>query len=331
MDIGHCGERFIFEHTMLTSNKLPMKTRYCILFFLVLAFLCGACRSPSPSISTPTENTVTPADIPILSSATPTPVDPQALLQRAIDHFIEADSFQMTSHQITAYRGITAEGIVNTVYGEFNTVSDVLGDPEVKVHVQSEFRYSPGSDFTGEEYYFYEQEGAVFRLSLDGEGQSSIEPIGDGSMEYLLGDAYQTVLQYGKQAQFMAQEADEVVYMLDHPAWYTLQSAIGFADLGFLAMQPTGDELVKDYVEQVYPTVQTVRFVLYVSIAEQVFTKVEMDNQDFMQSFWDAYDQALIDQGADSEQLTQYEILPDHGAEFIFSNYDQVPDFDLPN
>ena len=96
-------------------------------------------------------------------------------------------------------------------------------------------------------------------------------------------------------------------------------------------MQPDGDELVKDYVEQAYPDIKTVRFILHVSIADQIITKVERDNRDFMLSFWSAYNQALVEQGADPDQLTQYEILPELVSEFLFSSYDQISDFDIPN
>ena len=196
---------------------------------------------------------------------------------------------------------------------------------------KSQFRFSRDSEYTGEEYYIYEQDGTVLRRTVETEGLTAAEEAGAQSVESFLGDAYQTILQYGTQAQFTAQDADEVVYTLDHPAWYTLQGAVGFADLGLLAMQPDGDELVKDYVEQVYPNVQTVRFILHVSIADQVITKLELDNRDFMQSFFEAYDQALVDQGADPEQLTRYEILPEHCSEFVFGSYNQVPDFDIQN
>jgi hypothetical protein len=310
-----------------------MKTQSNRIFIILAAlmFLLGACQSSTPVAPGAATSEPIATATKVMPTATPTPIDPQALLQTAVDRFVEASSIQMNSHEVISYQGMAADGSVNAVYGEFNALYDILRDPEMKVHVQSQFRYGPDAAFTGEEYYLYEQGDSAYRLTLNDDEMPFIEEIGGQSVDSLLGDVYQTVLQYGKQAQFISQGDGEVVYVLDHPAWYTLQGAVGFADLGLLAMQPDGAELVKDYVEQAYPDVQTVRFILHVSIANQVITKVEMDNRDFMLSFWNAYNQALVDQGADPEQLTRYEIQPEHGSEFLFSSYGQVSDFDIPD
>ena len=317
-----------------------MKTRsgFFLFFMLAPALLLGACRPSLPSAPAAVAGTaaatpaVTATAIPTpLLTFTPTPVDTQALLQTAVDRFIAASSFQMSVHEIASYQGIAADGTVTPIYGEVNTVYDYLRRPELKVHVRSQFRYSPDSDYTGDEFYLFEQNGAAFMLTLNSGEPPTIEETGGRPVDTLVGDAYQAVLQYGTQAQFTMQDPGEVVYILDHPAWYTLQGALGFADLGLLAAQPNGAELVKEYVGQVYPDVQTVRFILHVSIADQVITRVELDNRAFMQSLWSAYRQALIDQGADPAQINQYEILPEHGVEFLFGSYDQVPDFNIPH
>lgn len=303
------------------SPRLPI-------ILAAVAILLSACQPSLPAATS--EPTATATIAPVLPTATPTPIDPQALLQTAVDRFAGASSFQMSSHEISSYQGIAADGSVNAIYGEFNAVYDVLRSPEKKVHIQSQFRYSPDATFTGEEYYLYEQDGVAYRVTLVVDGAPIVEEIGGRTVDSLIGDVYQTVLQYGKQAEFTTQEDGEMVYMLDHPAWYTLQGAVGFADLGILAMQPDGEELVKDYVEQAYPDIQTVRFILHVSIADQIITQVEMDNRDVMLSFWSAYNQALVDQGADPDQLTHYEVQPEHMSEYYFDSYDQVPDFDIP-
>jgi hypothetical protein len=296
---------------------------------LVLLCLLGACRSAPPTAPAGDGETAIPStDTPAPTTA---PLDAQALLQTAVDHFVEAASFQMSLDEIVSYHGIAADGTVTEVYGEFGSVYDVLREPEPKVRVQSQFRFSPDADFTEETYYGYEEDSKAYMLTFDSEGQSRVEEMRSPTLETLLGDVYSTILEYGPQAQFTTQDTDEVIYTLDHPAWYTLQSAVGFADLGFLAMQEGGAKLVKDYVEQAYPDVQTVRFILHVSVADQAITEVELDNSAFMLSFWEAYNQALVDQGADSAQLTSYEIQPEHHAEFLFSSHNQVPDFTLPN
>jgi hypothetical protein len=279
-------------------------------------------ESETPEAATETEISPTP---------TPAPLDTQALLQTALDRFIEAASFQMSFDEIVSYHGIAADGMVTEVYGDFESVYDVLREPEPKVRVQSQFRFSPAADFTDETYYGYEEDSKAYMLTFDSEGQPRVEELRGQILETLLGDVYSTVLEYGAQAQFTEQDTDEAIYTLDHPAWYTLQSAVGFADLGFLAMQEDGAELVKDYVEHAYADVQTVRFILHVSVADQAITEVELDNRAFMLSFWDAYNQALVDQGADLAQLTSYEIQPEHHTQFLFGSYNQVPDFTLPN
>ena len=299
------------------------------LLLIALVLLFGACSPVSPTAPVADGKTT----IPSTEAPTPTstPLDTQALLQTAVDHFVEAASFQMSIDEIVSYHGIAVDGSVTKVYGEFKSIYDVLREPEPKVRVQSRFRFSPDADFTGETYYGYEEDGKAYRLIFDSDDQPMIEELSGQMLETLLGDVYSTILEYGTQARFTEQEADEVIYTLDHPAWYTLQSAVGFADLGFLAMQEDGAELVKDYVEQAYPDVQTVRFILHVSIADQTLTEVELDNRAFMLSFWDAYNQALVDQGADLAQLTSYEIQPEHHAQFLFGSTNQVPDFTLPN
>ena len=320
----------IVKHVTIMLMKTYPVQRSLIL--LILLFLLGSCQSALPT--TPVvdgETSGASLRTEVLPTLTPTPLDTQALLQTAVDHFTEAASFQMSLDEIVSYHGIAADGAVTEVYGEFTSIYDVLCEPEPKVRVQSQFRYNPGADFTDEEYYGYEEAGSALLLTFDSEGQPIVEELNGQMLETLLGDVYSTILQYGAQALFTEQEAGEVIYTLDHPIWYTLKSAIGFADLGLLAMQEDGAELVKDYVEQAYPDVKTVRFILHISIADQTITEVELDNRAFMLSFWDAYNQALVDQGVDPAQLTRYEIQPEHHTQFLFSSYDQVPDFTLPN
>lgn len=294
----------------------------------MLLFVAGCTDGPATSSTAPVADFATPTQTPTI---TPTPFDPRALLEKAVNHFVEASSFQMSAHEVVSYQANTIEGTVRTIYGEFKTVYDYLRSPESKVHVHSQFRYSPDSDFIDEEYYLFDQDDTVFMVTSIEDGIPTIEETGGQSVDGLIGDAYQAILQYGTEAHFTEQADGEVVYTLDHPAWYTLQGAISFADLGLLYAQPDGAEMVREYAEQAYPNVQPVRFILHVSIADEVITKVELDNRDFMKSVWEAYDQALIDQGADPDQLTQYEIQPDHHTEVLFTNFDEVPNFNLPN
>ena len=300
-----------------------------LLIIMLVVLMVAGCSTEAVTVPTTViVASVTPAP---LATKTSPPLNPQELLQRAIEHFISVSSFQMSTHEVVSYRAIVADGTVRSIYGEYKTVYDILRSPEFKVRVRSQFRYSPDAEFIDEEYCLFEQDGMAFILTFDGEGAPVAEETGSPSVDILMGDVYQAIVQYGTEALFTSQDAAEIVYTLDHPGWYTLQGAIGFADLGLLSSQPNGAELVKDYVEQIYPNVQTVRFVIHVSKADKVITKVELDNRAFMQSFWEEYDCALMDQGADPDQLTRYEIQPEHGNEVLFSHYNQVSDFNIPN
>jgi hypothetical protein len=296
---------------------------YLLIFITVFLFITGCTGNVVPSPTTQATTTAMP-------TVTPTQIDPQALLESAVDHFVETSNFRMSTHEVVSYESITADGTTRSIYGEFKTEYDYLRKPEVKVRVGSQFRYIPDSEFIDEEYYLFEQEGVAFILTFGEDGAAVVKETGGEQVDLLVGDAYQGILQYGKAAEFTEQDGDEFVYKLDHPEWYVLRGAIGFADLGLLHAQPDGDVLVREYAAEMYPDVQPVRFILHVSIADKVITKVELDNRAFMQSFWESYDQALIDQGTDPTQLTQYDIQPEHGMTVLFSDYGQVPDFDLP-
>lgn len=167
-------------------------------------------------------------------------------------------------------------------------------------------------------------------LTFNEDGAPSVEETGGKAIESLIGDAYQAIFLYGKDAEFVQLDGGEAIYLLAPEAWYTLSGAAGFADLGLLYSAPDGLELVKAYAEEHYHDVQPVSFSLHVSIADKVITTIEGDNRAFIQSFFAAYDQALIDQGADPSQLTKYVIKSEHGSEIMVGSYNQVPDFDIP-
>jgi len=103
-----------------------------------------------------------------------------------------------------------------------------------------------------------------------------IEPIG--------GDVYQTLVTYSDQAKFVTEKDGVAVYIIEHPKWYKLKGAIGFAGLGFLHMQENGEQLVEQYVAEHYPNVKTILFTIYVAVDEHLITKVEVDDRDFMVS-----------------------------------------------
>lgn len=309
-----------------------MKKQFLFLvgILVIVVTILTACQAatdlPPTHVATVSEPTApSPTETAIVEA-----VDPQALLDAAVGKFATASSFEMRTHEITSYNAIIEDGSNRMIYGEFNSIYDIHRSPAFKVRVQTDFRYSPDSDFTSEEYFLAEIDGVAYSIRVNEDGSAVIEETGGQSVEALIGDTYQAILQFGKDAVLISQDDDEVVYKFEPAAWYLLPGAVRFADLGLLLAQPNGAELVKEYAEELYPDVSPTQFVLHVSIAMQEITRVEVFNQDFMMSFWEAYDQALVAAGADPTQLTRYEILPEHGAEIIIDQYDQAPDFDLP-
>jgi hypothetical protein len=61
-----------------------------------------------------------------------------------------------------------------------------------------------------------------------------------------------------------------------------------------------------------------------------VIARVVVDDEDFMASIWAEVDRALIERGADPDSLTRYEVMSVNGAEYLFSNYNHVQDFEIP-
>lgn len=308
---------------------MKIKIKSILIASAILMFFIAGCNGSVASEATAViSGATTSTSLPL---STPKALDTQVLLDQAVDHFLTATSLQMKIHDITSYNAITADSTVRSIYGEFDTVYDIQRLPEMKIRVQSDFRFSPESDFYSEEYYLFEQDNVAYMLTFDKNGEPLFEETSGQSIDMLIGDAYQAVMQYGKEAQFDRQEDDGIFYVLDIYDWYTLSGAVSFADLGLLYAQPNGEDLVKEYAQRMYPNVQPIQLILQISLADRAITAIEVNNQAFVESFWEAYDQVLVDQGVDPKQLTHYEIQPEHGGECFVGEYDQVQDFDIPD
>ena len=252
------------------------------------------------------------------------------LLESAVANLQNAASFQMAAHGVRAYRIIDAGGATSMVYGEFNTNYAVIRLPTLKVHASYEYRYDPQADFIAYDSYMYQENDRYFTRLIEASVVSDAEEIDLQRLEPFTSDVYQTLLTYSNQAEFVTVSNGMAVYVLEHPEWYRLEGAIGFADLGFLHGQENGEQLVRQYVEEHYPNVKTLRFTVYVSVNEQVVARVVVDDEDFMASIWAEVDRALIERGANPDNLTRYEVMSENGAEYLFSNYDDVQDFEIP-
>ena len=271
--------------------------------------------------------TATAAEIesePIVTSS------PNEALDRAVANLINAASFKMSVHDIRAYQIIERSGETRMVYGEFNADYAVIRLLTVKAHGSHQYRYDPQGEFQKFDTYTYQENGKYFIRNVEPSGADSIEEIDPEQIEPLAGDVYQTLVNYSDQAKFLSESDGTAVYVIEHPEWYTLNRAIGFADLGFLHMQENGEQLIEQYVADHYLNVTSILFTVYMSVDEHLITKVEVNDSDFMASIWVEIERALIEGGAEPENQTHYEVMDVNGAVFFFGNYNQVQDFEIP-
>jgi hypothetical protein len=253
------------------------------------------------------------------------------LLESAVANLQYVVSFQMAAHAVRAYRAIEPSGATRmVVYGEFYSDYAVMRLPTLKVHATYEDRYDPQDDFIKYESYTYQENGKYFTRFVEASIASDVQEVDLQRIQPMAGDVYQTLVTYSSQAEFVTESDGVAVYILDHPEWYRLEGAVGFADLGFLGLQENGEQLIKQYAADHYPNVKTVHFTIYVAIDEQVIVKVLVDDSDFMDSVWAEVDRALIEGGEKPENLTRYEVMSANGAEYLFSDYNQVQDFEIP-
>jgi hypothetical protein len=289
-----------------------------------------ATQTPLPAVVT-AEPVLTPTataaatgpDLPISSDA-------GELLESAVANLTSATSFRMAAHEIRAYQIIEPSGATTMVYGEFHTEYAVIRLPTLKVHTSYKYRYDPRADFEEYESYMCQENGRYFTRLVEDSIVSDVEEIDLQQLEPLAGDVYQTLVTYSDQAEFVTESNGMAVYVLEHPEWYRLKGAIGFADLGFLYGQENGEQLVRQYVEEHYPNVKTLRFTLHVAVNEKVVARVVIDDKDFMASIWAEVDRALVERGENPNNLARYEVMSVNGAEYLFSDYDHVQDFKIP-
>jgi hypothetical protein len=236
----------------------------------------------------------------------------------------------MVAHEIRAYRILDSSGTARMVYGEFVTDYAVIRLPTLKVHAHYQCRYSPQAEFAADETVTYQQDGKTFIRFIEGSVTGDAEEIDVQALQPVGGDVYQTLVTYSDEAQFVADSNGVAQFTLEHPRWYELEGAGGFADLGFLQGQANGDQLVQQYATEHFPNVKPIRFTIHVGVNEEVITKVVVDDSDFMVSVWAEVERALIERGEDASNLPTYEVLSANGAEYLFSDYDQVQDFEIP-
>lgn len=288
-----------------------------------------ASAAPTPAAPTPVVEGAG-IDAAPESATSPIPSDPTQLLERGIEYLQQAASFSLTVHEVRAYRVIEPSGTTRVIYGEFDAQYDVIRRPAFKIRALHEYRYAPRAAFTAVEAYTYQRNGGYYSRLVEASGVGAEGETRLEETEPLAGDLYQTLITYSDRAEFVEERDGEAIYVLDHPEWYRLRGAAGFANLGFLYGQEDGALLVEEYVAERYPNVRGVRFTMHVAIDEQNISTVMVDDADFMASVWAEVDRALIGEGAEPSGLTRYQVLDANGAEYHFFQYDSVPDFPIP-
>lgn len=255
--------------------------------------------------------------------------DTNELLKSAVANLQRATSFQIAAHDIRAYQNIDTRGKTVTVYGETNTNYAIIRIPTLKVHQYNAYRYDPQAAFKIENVYVYEDtKSGKYLIRYD---DNAAEEIDLHQIDPMAGDIYQTLITYFDRAKFVTESNGIAVYSLEHPEWYKLKGAVGFADLGFLTLQKNSEQLIKQYVAENYPNVKTIRFTISVAVDTQTITKVVVDDKHFMHSVWEAAALALIQkEGGDPRTLAHYKVMDVNGCEYLFSKYNQVQNFEIP-
>jgi hypothetical protein len=233
-------------------------------------------------------------------------------------------------HDVRAYQITDTNGETTLVYGEVTANHAVIRLPALKAHGSYEYRYDPQADFLRYDSYTYQVNGNYFTRIDEISGAGDAVRIDPEQAEPIAGDVYQTLVTYSDHAKLVTESDGIAVYTIEHPKWYTLKGAIGFADLGFLYLQENGEQLIEQYVAEHYLNVKPILFTIYVAVDEHLIRRVEVDDRDFMVSIWAEVDRALIEHGEKPENLTRYEVMDVNGAEYLFTDYNQVQDFEIP-
>jgi hypothetical protein len=290
------------------------------LILLVLLLLAACSGELTTASSAPV---VTPSAIPQKPSiiqASPTPL-PNVLLKTAIQKLQGASAFQMDEQSIRHYQIHEKDDRITTVYGEFHNLYSVSRQPQLDITIHREYRYSPSGAFSLEESEITEKEGKVFLRQISPFTTDPPAEMNRDALEPFNGDVYQTLVQYSDAAVYNGSNGDTAEYILDHPEWYRLQGAVGFANLGFLSTQPDSGRLIEEYVQQNYPDVKTIRFILRVDIARQEVKEVIIEDGDFMLSVWKSVKRAAAAQGGKINEMPEYRVLEDNGTTVTFTGY----------
>jgi hypothetical protein len=319
-----------------------VRIRKHILICVFISFMLAGCgpanNSPTSEIDPSTEMQQPIQTSEITSTQNPGQADVASwsgntddLLRAAVQTLEQANSFHIEAHETRAYQAMPANGEAATIYGDFIMNYDVFRSPTLKIHTIQSYRYDPEAGYESDESFTVQLNDQYVYQTMENGQLLTAETIDFDQIEPLAGDVYQTLIHFSDQFVFVGEKDGQAIYVLDHPQWYVLKGALGFADLGMLKMLGMNDTEIKQYALENYPSAKPIRFTLYVSIKEQTITKVVVDDKDFMLSIWEDVDRALIERGEAPENLTDYTILEDNISEYLFRDYNQVQDFTIPS
>jgi hypothetical protein len=310
-------------------NQFTPKQIYSFLATIVL--FCSLILLSSCEVGTPTQTvTSTFTKITDIVPVSTLPISKNSILQNAVHNLIKTSSFETSSHEIRAYKATSPDKSVKIVYGEFIRKCEVIQSPEIKANCSQTYRYSPESDFFSDTTYYWQANGNYYQKEFLQDLPAQETKTDFELIEPFSNDVYKTLINYYKNANFVNQEGNIAKFVLVHPEWFKLNSALGFTNLGLFLTMKDKDKLIKEYLVDHYQNVTPPIFTIFIDTNTEQIKSVEINDKDFMTSVWADIDQEIKKQNGENLVLTQYEVLDSNSSVHYFQNYDQVADFQIP-
>ena len=269
------------------------------------------------------EETVPPS--PVSEDAPP---DYTGLLERAVAHLNEAESYALHTTSVRAYES-RHNGDERTVYGEFIEDIRVCFDP-YRVENKSKYRFDPDESLIPETIYYFQKGDRYHQRIVESDGGGTSATVSRDEAFPYSSDILKTLSEYYPAAMFVEERDNTAQYELKQPEWYRIRSAVMFADLGMLYMQEDAESAIEAYAREHYPEAAPIVFTIDVDVDSGYIRRVTMDDADFMLSIWEAVGDAAMREGADPQELPVYTVLPENGTTYIFSDWNAVDQIDLP-
>ncbi len=298
-----------------------------IAVFLCLFLMISGCVSKSQH---PVSTQIDPVAETVLPKQPTQTISKADILAQAVNNLQNASSFHLSSQSVRSYKTTSPDHSTQLIYGEDNRECQVIHYPQIKVTCSQSYRYSPEEPFSSTTIHYWQQDQNFFMQEETEDGLTQRAAIDESQIDPLSGDVYETLAAYYKEAKFIKQDNGIAEYELVHPAWYKLNSALGFANLGLFIGMQDNDQTVQQYLQDHYQYVNPPIFSIFVNLDTVQISKVSIDDRNFMTSIWASIDEELLKENRGTTELTKYEILESNASTYFFNNYDQVADFQIP-